>query len=300
MLDISVGIITYNDIANIQNLASYFINYTSELFSIREVIAISTEENSDMVSTLNNIRSACPRFKFVLQKKREGKSSAINVFLKEAGAPYVVLCSGDVYPTHDALEQLIVPFTDRYVGMTGGKLITLAHKHTFVATLDSLVWKLHNEMSLYRPKLGEFVAFRNMVGHLPSEITVDEAYIEYSLVSQGYRLHYVPHAIIYNYGYSSFKTYLQKRIRIHNGHLFLRNHYKYQVTSLYLPYTTRAFLRVIRKEPLLHKLYLIFLAHIEIYARCIARIYFCVSHTKPIWDLPTEKVHVNIVNIIES
>ena len=89
-----------------------------------------------------------------------------------------------------------------------------------------------HEMSLMEPKLGEMIAFRNIVKQIPEESAVDEASIEAEIKRCGYESQYVPEARVYNKGPQTIRDYVRQRRRIHSGHLYLQNTTGYQVSTM--------------------------------------------------------------------
>jgi hypothetical protein len=95
------------------------------------------------------------------------------------------------------------------------------------------MWDLHHEIGLDEPKLGEAVAVRaSLIAELPRESPVDEASIEAQIASHGYRLHYVPEAVLANRGPSNLRDFVKQRRRIAAGHYWLRETTGYEVSTL--------------------------------------------------------------------
>src|SRR5439155_22864973 len=100
---------------------------------------------------------------------RRGKASAINLFLEEArGADACVLLSGDVLPERGAVAKLLDALDDPKVGMAGGRPVPRPGDGGLVGSIVKLQWDLHHEVSLVSPKLGEVIAFRNVLDGIPA------------------------------------------------------------------------------------------------------------------------------------
>jgi cellulose synthase/poly-beta-1,6-N-acetylglucosamine synthase-like glycosyltransferase len=56
----------------------------------------------------------------LVQPKRDGKASAINFFLRQNRADIIVMESADTLPEEYAINNLLRPFINSKVGMTGG------------------------------------------------------------------------------------------------------------------------------------------------------------------------------------
>src|SRR5262249_22471157 len=163
---------------------------------------------------------------------REGKASAINLFLKQAISPVVVLIGADVLPETSALEYLCAPFRNPKIGMVGGHPIPVNDPATFMGHAVHLLWRLHDQLARVHPKLGEVVAFRNVISGIPSDSPVDEISIQ-ALISQlDYELIYEPACIVYNKGPLTIRDFLKQRRRIYAGHLKVRDQQNYTASTM--------------------------------------------------------------------
>src|SRR5205823_13534947 len=115
--------------------------------------------------------------------KRVGKASAINLFLKEAISPVVVLIGADILPEASALEHLCSSFKDPKIGMVGGRPVPINDPTTFMGHAVHLLWRLHDFLARVHPKLGEVIAFRNVISGIPTDSAVVEISIQ-ALISQ--------------------------------------------------------------------------------------------------------------------
>ena len=82
------------------------------------------------------------------------------------------------------------------------------------------------------PKLGEMVAFRNVVPSIPLDTAVDELSIQALVTQLGYRLVYEPRAVVYNRGPATVHDFLRQRRRIYAGHLRIREQQAYSAPTM--------------------------------------------------------------------
>jgi hypothetical protein len=95
-----------------------------------------------------------------------------------------------------------------------------------------LLWRLHDHLARVHPKLGEVIAFRNVISGIPTESPVDEISIQ-ALISQlGYQLIYEPACIVYNKGPLTIHDFLKQRRRIYTGHLQVRDQQNYEASTM--------------------------------------------------------------------
>jgi Glycosyl transferase family group 2 len=92
------------------------------------------------------------------------------------------------------------------------------------------------------PKLGEVVAFRNVVPRIPLDTAVDEMSMQALITQLGYRLVYEPHAIVYNRGPATVRDFLRQRRRIYAGHLRIRQQQGYAASTMSAARVGRALL----------------------------------------------------------
>jgi biofilm PGA synthesis N-glycosyltransferase PgaC len=138
--------------------------------------------------------------------------------------------SGDIVPDPGAVLKLVAAFSDSRVGMAGGRP-SPRRDQGFMSGVVALQWDVHHRIALEEPKLGEAVAFRNVVASIPVDTAVDEAAIEAVVREQGLKLVYVPDAIIRNKGPETVGDFLMQRRRIAAGHHHLRATSGYQVST---------------------------------------------------------------------
>jgi len=203
----SIGIMAYNEEANIARTLQSALDQTGPTIRIEEVIVVASGCTDHTVSIVSEMAQKEPRIRLCVQEKREGKASAINLFLKEATSPVVVLIGADVIPEAFAIENLCAPFKNPKIGMVGGRPVPVNDANTFMGHAVHLLWRLHDRVARVHPKLGEVIAFRNIISGIPTDSAVDEISIQ-ALISQlGYHLIYRPDCVVYNKGLSLFVTF---------------------------------------------------------------------------------------------
>jgi cellulose synthase/poly-beta-1,6-N-acetylglucosamine synthase-like glycosyltransferase len=202
---------------------------------IAEIIVVASGCTDRTEEIVREFAKRDPRVRLVTQPCRSGKSSAVNLLLRQTAQEIIVFVNADTVPAPDAIEQLVTPFHDPLVGMTGGRPIPINDPHTFMGYAVHLLWALHHQISLRRPKMGELIAFRNFFHQIPPDSAVDEASIEPLIRGQGLRLHYAPDAVVYNRGPETAADFLRQRRRIYAGHVYVRNTLGYGVSTMKAP-----------------------------------------------------------------
>lgn len=229
---ISIGVMAHNEEANIARLLEALRGQQLSGFEILEIVVVASGCTDATEAAVLKIAAREPRLRLVRQARREGKASAVNLFLKEARGDFVVLESADTLPFPRTLQHLLTPLSEPGVGMTGGHPQPVDSIRRFMGYSTQFFWVMHHRMAKVRPKLGELVAFRNVVRQIPSDTAVDEAAIEAVVVKSGYRILYVPDARVRNKGPETLRDYLIQRRRIFAGHRHLRSTQGYSVPSV--------------------------------------------------------------------
>jgi biofilm PGA synthesis N-glycosyltransferase PgaC len=228
----SIGIMAHNEEANIGRTIHAVLQQQGPSFLIEEVIVVASGCTDHTVPIVAEIALQEPRVRLYVQEKREGKASAINLFLKQAISPVVVLIGADVIPEASAIEYLSAPLKEPKIGMVGGRPVPVNDPSTFMGHAVHLLWRLHDRLARIHPKLGEVIAFRNVISGIPTDSAVDEISIQ-ALISQlGYQLIYEPACIVYNQGPLTIRDFLKQRRRIHAGHLQTRDRQNYEASTM--------------------------------------------------------------------
>lgn len=228
----SVGIMVYNEEANIGRTLQALLDQKTTTCTIKEIIVLASGCTDRTEQIVHEFTLRDPRVKLVTQPRREGKASAVNLFLRQAECDVLVSATGDTVPEPETIQRLLAPFIDPDVGMTGGHAIPVNDPNTFMGFAATLLWELHHQISLRHPKLGELTAFRRVFHRIPFDSPVDEANMEPLIRGQGYQLRYVPDAIVRNRGPETVADFLKQRRRIYAGHLRMRREQGYAVSTL--------------------------------------------------------------------
>ncbi len=228
----SVGITAHNEEANIGHLLETIRNQRLYQIEISEIIVVAsgcTDRTEDIV---REHAAQDQRIRLFVQEKREGKTSAINVFLANAKEKICVLESGDTLPHEDAIENMVRMFEDPAVGMTGAHKVPVNTPEQITGYLSHLRLKMEHQLCLEIPRLGELIAFRKVFDHIPPDVAMDEAFVEALVVRRGLQVRYAPDAVVFNMGPETLGDFIKQRRRNYAGHLYLKEKYGYRVSSL--------------------------------------------------------------------
>jgi len=222
----------HNEGANIGRLLQAIVAQRTSAVTLLEIIVVASGCTDNTEAIVNSWSGLDNRIRLVVQPRREGKASAVNCFLAQAREDILMVCSADLLPAEDTIEQLITPFTDPEVAMTSCRPVPVNDPNCFMGFAAHLLWNLHHFTNLVDFKAGELIAFRKVFMRIPYRTAVDEAAIESVIRGQGYVVRYVQTAITYNKGPETVRDFLRQRRRIYSGHLTLRDTVGYRVATL--------------------------------------------------------------------
>lgn len=231
-VSVSIGIMAYNEEKNIDKLLNSLLGQILNRVSVTEIIVVSSGSTDNTNQIVQNFAKKHSMIKLTVEKERKGKASAVNLFLALAKKEIVVLIGGDLLPKKNTLENLVLPLLDPKVGIVGSHPIPLNSLKTLMGFAAHLLWNLHHQISLKKPKMGEMVAFRKIFKKIPVLSAVDEANIESLIRGQGYQAVYAPDALVNNKGPESAKEFIAQRRRIYAGHLATKYEYSYEVSTM--------------------------------------------------------------------
>lgn len=281
----SVGITAYNEEANIGRLLDALLAQHLRAVDITEIIVVASACTDNTVPIVESYvaRESC--VKLFVQPRREGKTSAINVFLANAQEEICVLESGDTLPHEDAVEHLVRMFADPTVGMTGAHKTPVNTPDHLVGLFTHLRLRLEHQLCLEIPRLGEMIAFRKVFDRIPPDVAMDEAFVEALVVQRGMQVRYAPDAVVYNTGPDTIQDFVKQRRRNHAGHLYLKSKYGYAVSSIQNTRVAKIALKEIWGAIRLVWT-LVLLAVLEVWARLLGWYDFAIKKDRHVvWDM---------------
>ena len=285
----SVGITAHNEEANIGRLLEAMLNQLLDEVEITEIIVVASGCTDGTCGIVREFEAREPLIKLLTQDEREGKVSAVNLFLQHAQEEICVLESGDTLPGEHSVESLVKMFRDPQVGMTGAHKVPVNVPDHVIGYLSHLRLTMEHSLCLEIPRLGEMIAFRKVFDQIPPDVAMDEAFVEALMIDRGLDVRYAPDAMVYNMGPETFRDFVRQRRRNYAGHLHLKRKYGYRVSSLDNARVARLALTeawgaISRTFRLLYVLTT--LAAIEIYSRILGSYdYYVKGEKHVVWDM---------------
>ncbi len=248
------------------------------------MIVIASGCTDDTVEQVKILQPKHHGLKLIVQEKRSGKSSAINLFLTQAKEDICVIESADTIPAKDTVEELCAPFKDKTIGMSGAHPVPTNSPNSFMGFCVHTMWEMHHQIALTNPKCGEMIAFRKVFKEIPPQSAVDEASIEAEIKKHGLKIVYAPKAIVHNKGPETTHDFIAQRRRINAGHIWLKKHHGHKIStgnnSSVLGLTLRQFGPDIKKDA-----WIIGMIAMEAFSRILAyKDYYLGKKKYTVWD----------------
>lgn len=287
MITFSILIPAYNEEKNIGKLLEALIKQKIfPPFRLREIVVIAsgcTDRTEDIVKDFLRVNK---KIKLISLPRRIGKAHAINYFLKGSREEVIVMISADNLPADEyTINTLLQPLLDEDVGVVCGRPIPINPPTTLTNKISSLIWHLHHKISLFSPpKVGELIAFRNVVKKIPEDTLADEERISAILQMKGYKVIYEKDAVVYNKAPEKISELIEQRKRIFIGHLLIKKEMGYTVPTLELKRLLLVIIREIASNP--RKILTILpLALVEIFCRILGVFSYLRGGYKPAWKV---------------
>jgi len=221
----------YNEERNIAALLDSVLAQSAGDCIARIVIVASgcTDRTCDIVQEYGRKDA---RVELIEEPDRNGKVAAVNKFLLNASEEVLTISSADLIWDSHTVEALLRPFADPEVGMTGAHAVPLNTDRTFFGFASTMMWTLHHAVALHDPKMGELIAFRNVFRRVNPTAICDELSVHQLMRSAGYRVVYVPDAIVYNKGPETLSDFVSQRMHCIVGNLAIMREHNVPVSTM--------------------------------------------------------------------
>lgn len=231
----AIGICAYNEERNIGLLLDNLLHKQNLPKDVQIVVVCS----GCVDSTPEVVRSFAEkdkRVKLVLEDIRQGKASALNILFKYAQNPddVLILLNADTIPQAGSLKKLVPPLNDPKVGATMGRPMPVNERRGLSNSIVHMIWDLHHKISFYRKIKfsAELCALRgSVIKEIPPDLATDEPFMEMLIQRKGYRIVYVPNAVVYIKGPDNLADLFEQRRRISIGHLQIQKKTGFTVST---------------------------------------------------------------------
>lgn len=229
--DTAIGVMAYNEEHNIERLLRSLQNQ-SAAHRISRIVVVASGCTDRTPEIVQRLAEQDDRIRLICEAERSGKIAAINAFLETAFEPLLVVSCGDLIFPERTLHELLKPFDDERVGMTGAHPVPQNDTGDFVGFAVNLMWGLHDRIARKSPKMGELFAFRNTFRSLDTRALCDELSVENEIRNRGLEIRYAPAAAVINHGPTTVRQFVHQRIRWIAANLQVMDDYHLHVSTM--------------------------------------------------------------------
>lgn len=197
---VSILIAAYNEAAVIEATIrnKLQLDYPKDL---REIIVVSdgsTDGTDELVTKFKeqNVR-------LIRQEPRAGKTSALNLAVREASGDVLVFSDANSLYAPDALSHLVSNFADPLVGYVTGKMVYVNEDGTLVGDGCSAYMRYENALRAAESGIGSIVGVDGGIDAVKKTLyrpmrpdQLPDFVLPLTVVEQGYRVVYEPRALL--------------------------------------------------------------------------------------------------------
>jgi cellulose synthase/poly-beta-1,6-N-acetylglucosamine synthase-like glycosyltransferase len=239
-LKTAVGICAYNEEHNIRFLLDSLTS-KQDLPADCKILVVCSGCTDGTIDVVRQFQAGDKRVQPIVEETRSGKANALNqIFaVAKSSADVLILVNADALPEHGSINKLLKALEYSDAGVVFAQPVPFECSDGVSYRIVKVVWRLHHLISrLKTPKLsGELCAIRtSCIQSIPKEIATDEPFIELVIRQQGYKISYLPDAIVRIRCPTNIADLFKHRKRIWIGHLQLKQATGFDVSTTNFKY----------------------------------------------------------------
>jgi cellulose synthase/poly-beta-1,6-N-acetylglucosamine synthase-like glycosyltransferase len=221
---VSVGICATTELENTLLLTDQILSLNDRRMILLEVLVATP--NHQLARELAGRDS---RVVVLLEKKREGKASALNKIIRHASGDILVLASADIKIARNTIPKLVEGLINNQEwGAVDSNVELINGDKLLMDRVSNILWDTHNAtldeldgQDRLGQVAGDLVAVRrDLVEQLPGVIN-DDAYLALRVQEKGFHVKRVADAQVWIAGPRTPTDYVYQRSRVLQGHLQL-------------------------------------------------------------------------------
>jgi cellulose synthase/poly-beta-1,6-N-acetylglucosamine synthase-like glycosyltransferase len=190
-LDFTICMCAYNEESVIQPKLQNLLALKQREPGVQ--ILIYVDAASDQ--TARRLRAYAPHISFHVASTRRGKTHGMNLLASRATGSILVFTDANVMLDLECLQNLRRAFADPAVGCVCGNLIYTNGSDSVTAATGSLYWRLEEGIKRLEQQTGSVMgadgslfAIRRALHRAPPDHIIDDMYVSFMVLLQGYRI----------------------------------------------------------------------------------------------------------------
>ncbi len=238
---ITVGIPTYNE----EKIIGKTIRSVLEQLEKKdEVIVVASGCTDNTIPEIKKVMKEDKRIRLLTEEERKGKSSALNLIIKNAKADIIVQTDGDIELGKEAIKKLLVHLRDKKIGAVSGHPIPVIPRGNMFYDWTIMSYRRASELREQESKAGVLwhlsgylIAFRKQaLQHVPFAKGAVDAWMGKIIQDNGYKMAYESDAVVYVKAPLTVSDFIKQKARVRAGFYMLpKSPRKVQSELLWLP-----------------------------------------------------------------
>jgi cellulose synthase/poly-beta-1,6-N-acetylglucosamine synthase-like glycosyltransferase len=222
-ISVSVGICATTELENTKLITDAILGLDKAQLNLLEVIVATP--NGQLA---NHLAGRDPRLVVEFERKREGKTSALNRILRRASGDILVIASADIKLAKNTIPRLVRALVEhRDWGAVDSRVELVNGDRLLMDKVSNLLWDVHNttldelDENNRLGHAGDLLAVRRDLIDIMPDVINDDAYLALRVREMGFRVKRVRDAVVWIAGPRTPADYLYQRTRVLRGHLQL-------------------------------------------------------------------------------
>jgi biofilm PGA synthesis N-glycosyltransferase PgaC len=218
---ITIGIAAYKEANTIRRAIENILSQKiKEPFEI--IVACPDKETAEVVRELMKKNK---KIKLIKERKREGQPAAYNKIMKAAKGRIIIFTDADAVLEKGSINKIINTFKDKNVGAAGGRPKPLNKRGNMFGFWAHFLFEMAHKLRMDLAKRGEFYYItgplcairKGIINRMPKNAMATDIVLGYLIKRKGYKVVYVPSAVVYQKAPTTFKDYFAQKIRTMAG-----------------------------------------------------------------------------------
>src|ERR1700674_5392478 len=186
-----------------------------------DVMVVSDGSTDGTDQALTRLAPPGPRIGFFRQEPRAGKTAALNCMLERAQGEIIVFADANSMSRPDTVRRLVAPFADPDVGYTSGRMLYVDPEGSLVGDGCTAYMRYENALRALESAVGSVAGVDGGVDAVRRPLyrpmrpdQLPDFVLPLAVVEQGYRVVYVPDAILEEETLTSESAEYRMRVRV--------------------------------------------------------------------------------------